>query len=115
MAVGTAGIGQLLDELRASDPLRRAEAADSVLDWMSSYSADEGAQVGRTLIELARDETAPRALEALLHALAELAENGLLGPEEISAGAELSSNGDPSVDEYLEYLHELASPPPPAG
>lgn len=111
MTLGTEAVRQLLAELASPDHDARARAADSVVDWINSYSADEGAEVGRTLIALAHRESDPRALEALLHALAELAESDLLGPGDILVAARVSRNGDPSVDEYLDYLTELASPP----
>lgn len=108
MTVGEDALNELLTELRVPDPHSREQAADSVTDWLNSYSSAEGDRVGDTLVRLARAESYAPAYEAQTHALAELAEQGLLSTATIRAAADLPATDDVSVTEYLDYLRSLA-------
>lgn len=80
----------------------------SVTDWTHAFDAAEAAIVARVLLWLALVETDGSAEEAQLHALAELAEWGLVTHETLQDVGQLTRAGlHGSSVEYFDYLESL--------
>ena len=77
-------------------------------DWITSFDVQEAAVVSRVLVWLALEETDDAALEAQLHALAELAEWDLV-PNDVLRDLGQLSHADlhGSSVEHFKYLMSL--------
>lgn len=110
MTAGSDRIRELLAQLADESADVRSVAADGVTDWPSSFDKSEAAVISRVLLWLALEEPADEAREAQLHALAELAEWGLVPAEVLRDIAELADRGlSGSSLEHFEYLQSLRS------
>jgi hypothetical protein len=107
MAVGWSNTRKLCREILDQDPKVRSLAADSISDWLGSYSVREAKIIAGLLVALAASETVAECRESQLHALTELAEAGLLDPSDVAGIEDLESDGKSSEFEYLEYLREF--------
>lgn len=108
MTVGTSRIRDLVEKLVAASEEIRGLAADSVTDWEKSFDPREAAIVSRVLVWLATVETDDAAREAQLHALAELAEYGLVPADVLADVGQLSRDAlRGSSVEYFDYLQSL--------
>jgi hypothetical protein len=109
MSVGASRTLGLLQSLVAASADARGKAADSVTDWLRAFESSEAAIVSRVLLWLASVETDDSAREAQLHALAELAEYGLVPPAEVLAEIGQLSRAElhGSSIEHFDYLRSL--------
>ena len=108
MTVGVSRTRDLVEKLAAASAEMRDLAADSVTDWVRSFEHREAAIVSRVLVWLATVETDDTAREAQLHALAELAEYGLLPADVLADTGQLShAELRGSSIEHLDYLQSL--------
>lgn len=108
MTVGSDRIRELLGQLVDASPDARSLAADSVTDLIHSFDKSEAAILSRVLLWLALEEPGVAAREAQLHALAELAEWGLVPAEVLRDVGELAHRDlSGSSVEHFEYLESL--------
>lgn len=108
MPVGVRRIRDLLGRLVSASAEVRDRAADSVTDWMKSFERREAAIVSRLLVWLATVESDDTAREAQLHALAELAECGLVPADALVDVGQLSRDElHGSSVEHFDYLQSL--------
>jgi hypothetical protein len=101
-------IRALIAGLADVDAAGRGRAADSAADWVEAIAADEGDLVCRLLEVATRIETEPVALEAYLHALAELAEWDKAPRDVIGRVVASRSWSESWAIEYIGQLRALA-------
>jgi hypothetical protein len=110
MTAGTARLIELLRDLLATSAESRGLAADSVIDWLAAFGVREAAVVSQILLWLARVEQDGTAMEAELHALAEMAEHGLVPADVLSEVRELPrASLQGSAVEHYDYLRSLSA------
>jgi hypothetical protein len=104
--IDDAALSELIARLASRHDREREEAADSVTDLTTAYSADQARRLVAMLTRLAANEADPASREAQLHAAAELVEWHPVA----RAAAEIESLDpatlSPSEREYVEYLAE---------
>ena len=109
MTVGVSPTLELLGQLVAASAEARSMAADSVTDRTLRLDGVEAAVISRVLLWLALVETDDVAREAQLHALAELAEYGLVPTEILDDVGQLSrAELHGSSIEHFDYLRSLS-------
>jgi hypothetical protein len=108
MSVSVSRVLELIGRLVAGSADSRGTAADSVTDWTQAFDGTEAAIISRVLLWLALVETDDTAREAQLHALAELAELGVV-PDDVLRDVEQLSRAElhGSSIEHFDYLRSL--------
>lgn len=100
-------IGPLLADLNQGGPEEQEEASETIVDWLSTITADEASQIAEALVAAVVNEKTSAAMEAELNALGELASRGLLTRETVLP---LAALGRPmpgaTGHEHLEFLDE---------
>jgi hypothetical protein len=108
MSVGISRVLELLRSLVAPSVDTRGTAADSVTDWTRALDSTEAVIISRVLLWLALVESDDTAKEAQLHALAELAEFGLVPADVLADVGQLPATGlHGSSVEHFDYLRSL--------
>lgn len=98
----------LVTQLAVANDAQRGLAADSVVDLVQSTDQATGAVVSRALEVMLMIERSDEALEAQLHALAEMAEWDLVPHDVIVRVCSSRAWGQPWAGEYVDYLRSAA-------
>lgn len=100
-------IEPLLTDLSQGGPEEREEASETIVDWLSTITADEGSQLATALVAAAVTEKTTAAKEAELNALGELASHGLITREVVLPLAALGRPMPGATGrEHLDFLDE---------
>lgn len=106
MSVSAVFLVQLLRSMLVLEGSKRSLAVDALTDHVPALSSPEGAAFAQVLVWLVAGEADAEAVESELHALAELAEAGLVDETVLhqlgSVGARARLTG--SALEHFDYL-----------
>jgi hypothetical protein len=100
-------IEPLLTDMNQGGPDEREEASETIIDWLTTITAEEASQLAAALVAAAVNEKTLAAKEAELNALGELASHGLLTREAVLPLAALGRPMPGTTGrEHLEFLDE---------
>jgi len=100
-------IEPLLTDLNEGGPEEREEASETIVDWLTTITAEEASELAAALVAAAVNEKTLAAKEAELNALGELAGHGLLTREALLPLAALERPMPGATGrEHLELLDE---------
>lgn len=98
----------LVAQFAVADGSQRGLAADSVVDLVQGTDQATGAVLSRALEAVLMIEDSDEALEAQMHALAEMAEWDLVPHDVIVRVTSSRAWDQPWAGEYVEYLLSVA-------
>ncbi|NNH72969.1 hypothetical protein HLB23_24435 [Nocardia uniformis] len=105
MSIEARAILTLVSNLAGGSATARATASDEVTDWTGSFTPQQANVLTSLLLWLASVESDPTALEAELHAAAELVENCSIDPTVINDVHLLNPETLPApLHEYRDFL-----------